>query len=917
MKKFIFCISLVLTGLMTACVEKNQAVDEDNKPSWLGESIYQELKNPRTLEGTFNTYLRLIDDLGYAETLNRTGSKTIFPANDEAFARFFQSNPWGVTSYEKLSNAQKKMLLYSSMLDNALLVSMLSNVSNTSSTESQVSQGIAMKHQTNLNVIDTVQCLTSDAQMPQNNRYWDAYRNGGSMYVVNDATRPMMVHFTREHLLNNNITTLGEESDFAILTGTPYSENLSAYIFDNAIINRDITCQNGYIHQMQDVIVPPGNMAQVLRSDDETTYFSHILDYFCAPYENAAVTSNYNAWAQENGLPTIDHIYEVRYLNNKAGHRQNTDPDGNIVSSTYLLNFDPGWNQYSPNSQTTPVDYTLADVATMFVPTNKAMVDFFCQGGDGAYLIDLYGKYHGSENNEAHLLENLDALHNTMPEILTAFINNLMKSSFTATVPSKFETVQNDANEYMGITLDKIDEGTDKRYDIQMANNGVIYKMKELIAPDEYQSVMAPSSVYPDMKVFNWAIKEPDSDQLLNVQFRYYLMSMSSNFAFFIPDSAAFENYYVDPCYLGHAEPRALKFFYDTSGSKATVRAKAYRYDPATNTVGDIMNGGANVEFAQWQSLMVDILNYHTVVLNEGEKLGTNKYYKTKHGGEIMVSGGNVGDRVMSGQQIDNGVAPAAIKNVYSEKNGTAYRIDHVIQAPRNSVSKTLESNSRFSEFYNLCSGFGASDLLEWAGISGEKSELGTTEQDAYIIFQNQDKDGHGCLDYNVKMFNTYNYTLYAPNNEAMKKAYEGGLPTWEQVQNLYEAYANEESAAATAAKERAKAMIKRMRDFAHYHFQSNSVYADNVVAGGRFNSLCTDNLGLALELRVSGGNGQLKVTDGAGKTHTIDANNSATLSNLMTRDYWFNRARAQATAIYTSSFCVIHELTEALDSGQ
>jgi uncharacterized surface protein with fasciclin (FAS1) repeats len=329
------------------------------------------------------------------------------------------------------------------------------------------------------------------------------------------------------------------------------------------------------------------------------------------------------------------------------------------------------------------------------------------------------------------------------------------------------------------------------------------------------------------------------------------------------------------------------------------------------------MNGGANVEFAQWQSLMVDILNYHTVVLNEGEKLGTNKYYKTKHGGEIMVSGGNVGDRVMSGQQIDNGVAPAAIKNVYSEKNGTAYRIDHVIQAPRNSVSKTLESNSRFSEFYNLCSGFGASDLLEWAGISGEKSELGTTEQDAYIIFQNQDKDGHGCLDYNVKMFNTYNYTLYAPNNEAMKKAYEGGLPTWEQVQNLYEAYANEESAAATAAKERAKAMIKRMRDFAHYHFQSNSVYADNVVAGGRFNSLCTDNLGLALELRVSGGNGKLTVTDGAGKTHTIDANNSATLSNLMTRDYWFNRARAQATAIYTSSFCVIHELTEALDSGQ
>ena len=37
------------------------------------------------------------------------------------------------------------MLLYSSMLDNALLVSMMSNVSNTSSAESSVSKGVAMK----------------------------------------------------------------------------------------------------------------------------------------------------------------------------------------------------------------------------------------------------------------------------------------------------------------------------------------------------------------------------------------------------------------------------------------------------------------------------------------------------------------------------------------------------------------------------------------------------------------------------------------------------------------------------------------------------------------------------------------------------------------------------------------------------
>ena len=167
MKKSVFCLSLALAGLMAACVDKNEAVDADKKPSWLGGSIYQELKNPEYLTGTFSTYLQLVDDLGYAEVLNRTGSKTVFPANDDAFNRFFQSNDWGVRSYSDLSEAQKKMLLYSSMLDNALLIDMLSNVSNTSSVEGTVTKGMAVKHQTQLSATDSLQLITSAANQNQ------------------------------------------------------------------------------------------------------------------------------------------------------------------------------------------------------------------------------------------------------------------------------------------------------------------------------------------------------------------------------------------------------------------------------------------------------------------------------------------------------------------------------------------------------------------------------------------------------------------------------------------------------------------------------------------------------------------------------------------------------------------------------
>jgi len=922
MKKIFFCVSLVLTGLLSGCVDKNELVDEDNKPSWLGGSIYGELKSPKQLTGTFNTYLRLVEDLGYAEIFDRTGSVTVFPANDEAFSRFFASNRWGVSRYEDLSTAQKKLLLMNSMLGNSMLVRMLSNAAGSGSS---VTPGGAMKHPTSMQVIDTIQHLMP-AQMPQNNKYWDALRGEkDGIYVVSDATDRMMVHFTREHMLVNGITTLGDESDFAIITGTPYTDGM-AYVFGNQIVKGDVTCQNGYIHQMGDVIVPPGNMAQEMRDDGNMKYFSHIVDYFSAPYVNTSVTNTYNAWAEERGLPTIDKIYEVRYLNDDPHHRQVQDPNG--VRQDYVLKYDLGWNRYSPTADVDASELSLNDVGAIFAPTDQAMVNFFTKGGDGAYLIDLYGCYPGDANTEANLIANLDTLYAKKPGIINDFVRMLMQQEFTKSVPSKFITVTNDVQEYMGVTLDLVNKKEDGKYDIRVANNGVIYKMNTLLAPDKYQSVMAPTTVFPDMTVFNRAVEYDKGETAdIGLSFNYYLMAMKANYAFFIPDDEAFQQYYVDVTSLGKDQKRALKFSYDPSLTTTTrIKCVAYEYDPATNSVGDSLTV---VPVSQWKSLFVDILNYHTVVLGTGETFGQNKYYKTKHGGEICISGTQPGATVMSGQQIDNGVDAPVIENVYNEKNGTAFRINQVIQAPVNSVSKTLQSHECFTEFYDMCDKFSNPQLLKWAGISDSTNAFGISEQDGYIIFDANrriDKStvaSNSCLDKNVKMFNTYNYTLYAPNNEAMKKAYADGLPSWDDVLAVYQQYEddidpqtllpNTDDARAAAA--RVKTMITRMRDFVRYHFQTVSVYADNVVESRKYNSLSTDALGLANEIEVTAdsGSGKLYVKDGRGNTHVIDANDTTHQSNLMARDYWFDKTRRDATSIYTSSFCVVHELNEAL----
>ena len=138
---------LAACGLMYAC--KDEFILDDEKPSWLNSSIYESLEQ----KGNFRTYLKLLADKDVnpenvrplTDVLSRTGSKTVFVANDSAWDAFFaanaslpESNPWHyATSYDKLSQAQKKLLIHTSMLNNAIVMENLAS-SQSSGTDSPV-----------------------------------------------------------------------------------------------------------------------------------------------------------------------------------------------------------------------------------------------------------------------------------------------------------------------------------------------------------------------------------------------------------------------------------------------------------------------------------------------------------------------------------------------------------------------------------------------------------------------------------------------------------------------------------------------------------------------------------------------------------------------------------------------------------
>ena len=305
-------------------------------------------------------------------------------------------------------------------------------------------------------------------------------------------------------------------------------------------------------------------------------------------------------------------------------------------------------------------------------------------------------------------------------------------------------------------------------------------------------------------------------------------------------------------------------------------------------------------------------------MLAEGESLGSNgnKYYKTKHGGEILFENGVV----KSGAQIEGSVPVSTVTQVYNQKNGKAYAIDHVIQAPQRSVLAVLQEDSattnRFSKFLALCTDTEMDELMMFASDRlAEKNDVTKKfRYEAYHAFANK----NGLTD-NVNYFNSFNYTVYAPDDAAMTKAIAQGLPTWDDIRAIYEPvkdqYESEKAAKAIspeiqALRDKALAMVETINDFVRYHFQDNSVYADNVIEAGVHATACTDTLGIRQRLTVGGSNGRLTVTDRSGQTVTVDATSTTNLVNVMTRDYELNK---KSHVINNSSFAVVHQISTPL----
>lgn len=772
-KHVAFAACMLALGVnFSACTD--DYVLDDQKPTWLNSSIYETLES----NGGYTKFLTLIADpdvnsgdseeSSLVEILRRTGSKTLFVANDKAWDAFFASNaklpetnPWhNATKYELLSQSQKKLLLHTCMLNNAIVMENLA-----SSSGSEPVRGQNLRRNTDVELVDSVELVNledlpksywdidrqanPDATAPEVDQ-WSRIRNGGllgykSIYL-GELSQPMMLHFTSEFMTKKKIT----DEDFRIFMGRTRATS-DVHIYDAHLDSADITCENGYVNMTEKPLVPLPNMAKAIQTYPKSKVYSHMLDRFSVPFQNSSLGRLF-AQLHPDKFQETDTLYSKRYYSSRSfgGNALTADERGNAFNDNKtVLRYDPGWNGYYPSTASNAQE----DMGAIFVPNDEQFVAYF-NSIRGRYLINEYVKNPAG----SYTVDNLEALFQDIDQIpldrIAYILNHGMFDSFVDAVPSKMEAAREESS------LEPIFKAEDTKLTseggkidtVLMACNGAVYIMNNVYLPTDFDCVTTPAFIRSTNRIMNWAVYS-DKDRVDNQKKPYiglnyfaYLKAMQSRFSFFIPNDEGM-SYYYDPMTFTSRLPRVMKFVYTNSEFPFLLK-----YD-ATLGKGVVakynLEDGTIEKDREQQAITQDeiinrmrqMLEQLTIVHENGTNaINTeeNEYYLSKNGMGIKVKrelndkGEMRVTKVQGGFQLENerenipnanpGIQYCKVVESGNYKNGWAFTLNSpIIPAARSVFSvlsnikrgqqgnaseyldETVVANNKYYQFFRLC----------------------------------------------------------------------------------------------------------------------------------------------------------------------------------------------------------------------
>lgn len=897
-------IGLAAVSLLSSCQRDDLILE--GQPEWLGNSIYERLEEGIEVEGemkTFKVMLRLIDDLGEKETLSRTGSKTVFAAPDEAFDAWFKNNGWGVTSYEQLTQTQKRILMNNAMINNAYLLELMSNVSG-----NPPQLGLCMRRPTASSFLDTIYTMYPE-EMPVNPMLnpkadaWAAYREAGTpVKVFRDNTDATMIHLLPRFMEYNDFTDL----DIEILSNHQSHSIKDSWINGRQVLKMGVrdgrdyyeqTCKNGYVYVLDGVIEPARNMAEIITSNPKTSKWGSMLNRFSYLEFDEENSKRYNDRHKTN-----DKIYTLRYFAGKDGNYygyNKSEIPGTDEKAKASLKFDPGWNEYMWRALSGGKDLHY-DAGAMIVPSDSAVEAWWNGAGKG-----LRDKYVELDSVPLETLEPLMKVHQLI--------------SFVGSVPSKFGMILDDAKVDLGIKPEDVEE-------CYMGCNGVIYVTNKVFPPASYRSVMYPAVSDPDkMGVIKYAIEEYD--------FSAYLNSMESQFTMLLPynltksinpnNTEAKYLQYLDPYTYGQKQMRLFEFY--VQGDKLGADTYLVEFDEDGNLVD--IPGQLNINHSTATSSMIenrlkDLVD-NSIIL--GKINSSQKFYQTKAGGMIYVEvkDDNITeakDVQFAGpwQYIQGSEAYLTPDVMYdmtkgTNGNGLSFTLNGVVMTSPQSVFDVLKAHKD-------------QDSLFLQYLTGDPTDNALLVQEALGGYEcGNARNGNA----NIDVFDNYNYTVYIPSDAAIQALVDAKkLPTWEDYEKVEETVMStvDLESILTVQKDTAlydslqkvlqleidslhDLIAESIHNFVLYHMQDNSIMIDGAPVSSEYESATLNPVTRRFyPIGVVADGQSITVTDATNQSYHVVRSEQNGLHNQICREYWFN-----GEAIYSSSHIVVHQIDGAM----
>lgn len=478
------------------------------------------------------------------------------------------------------------------------------------------------------------------------------------------------------------------------------------------------------------------------------------------------------------------------------------------------------------------------------------------------------------------------------------------------------------------------------------------------------------SATAESMNIIRWMVNS-DRDLGYNAYLSLHHYAVTempeADLTLFLPSDNAFKYTYDPMSFTSINKARVMRIMYTGNGNFPFVSGSARsqkdeqgvtwyvlaNYDVNIGTIGknQTLYGVTQSDIV---NRMRSMLLNHCISNTNGNSVesSSNEYFKTLGGAPVKVirNNGKV-VKVLGGFQLENereiqdatsasqGVMCCNVTEEQSMANGQSYILDSPIIPASRSVWSLLANvprgfngsqqseaegaavNNPYQKFYELCdhSGINIDEVIKKSGLVDESkydiyNAVQRKQLNAAVARYSIFADSYG-LDYNLSFLKGGDFTLFVPSNEAVTKALNEGLPTWESIMEDYELCNKDDDGNLTSETDslRIQRNIYALYTFIKSHFMFGSAFADKEAARyeGRCPIVFEDGHKNFIYADCKG-NGKMEVSSGHLSANVIDEVNGRAVKNIFVSEYrCSSRVKKAATlngiTIDSQSYGTVH----------